>query len=40
MIEESSGGTSVYYIREPGGELIARLHPTEGIRYYHFDELG
>ena len=34
------GDVSVYYIREPGGELIARLHPTEGIRYYHFDELG
>ena len=40
VIEESSGGISVYYIREPGGELIARVHPTDGIRYYHFDELG
>ena len=40
VIEESSGDVSIYYIREPGGELIARLHPTEGIRYYHFDELG
>jgi len=40
VIEESAGGTSVYYIREPGGELIAGVHPTQGIRYYHFDELG
>jgi len=40
VVEESAGGTTVYYIREPGGGLIARVHPTEGIRYYHFDELG
>ncbi|MGB9619695.1 MAG: RHS repeat domain-containing protein [Armatimonadota bacterium] len=41
MIEESvEGGATIYYIREPGGFLIARLHPTDGVRYYHFDELG
>jgi len=40
VIEEHTETNTVYYIREPGGELIARVHPTEGIRYYHFDELG
>jgi RHS repeat-associated protein len=40
VIEESTSGSTAYYIREPGGSLIARVHPTEGIRYYHFDELG
>ena len=40
VIEESSGGSTAHYIREPGGSLIARLNATEGIRYYHFDELG
>jgi len=40
MAESEEAGTTTYYIREPGGELIARMHSTEGIRYYHFDELG
>jgi len=40
VIEEHTETNTVYYIREPGGELIARVHPTEGIRYYHFDEVG
>ena len=40
MLEESTSGSTAYYIREPGGSLLARLHPTDGIRYYHFDELG
>jgi RHS repeat-associated protein len=40
VLEESTSGSTAYYIREPGGSLIARVHPTEGIRYYHFDELG
>ncbi len=30
----------VYYIREPGGELLAMIDPVAGIRYYHFDQLG
>jgi RHS repeat-associated protein len=40
VIEESTSGSTAYYIREPGGSLIARLNATEGIRYYHVDELG
>jgi YD repeat-containing protein len=40
VLEESTSGSTAYYIREPGGSLIARLNATEGIRYYHFDELG
>jgi RHS repeat-associated protein len=40
VVEESTSGSTVQYIREPGGSLIARLNATEGIRYYHFDELG
>jgi RHS repeat-associated protein len=40
VLEESTSGSTAYYIREPGGSLLARLHPTDGIRYYHFDELG
>ncbi|MGC8863834.1 MAG: RHS repeat domain-containing protein [Armatimonadota bacterium] len=40
VIEESTSGSTAYYVREPGGSLIARLNATEGIRYYHFDELG
>jgi len=31
---------SAYYIREPGGEVIARYNETDGWRYYHFDALG
>jgi RHS repeat-associated protein len=40
VLEESTSGSTAYYIREPGGGLIARVHPTDGIRHYHFDELG
>jgi len=40
VLEESTSSSTIYYIGEPGGSLIARLHPTGGIRYYHFDELG
>jgi RHS repeat-associated protein len=40
VLEESTSGSTDHYIREPGGSLLARLHPTDGIRYYHFDELG
>jgi len=40
VLEESTSGSTVYYIREPGGSLLARLNSSDGIRYYHFDELG
>ncbi|MDH7602577.1 MAG: RHS repeat-associated core domain-containing protein [Armatimonadota bacterium] len=40
VLEESSGDTDIYYIREPGGSLIARFEQFDGMRYYHFDELG
>jgi RHS repeat-associated protein len=40
VIEESTSGSTAYCVREPGGSLIARLNATDGIRYYHFDELG
>ncbi|MEN6370822.1 MAG: RHS repeat-associated core domain-containing protein [Armatimonadota bacterium] len=41
IIEENkTGGTPVYYYREPGGSLIARYDSTNGWRYYHFDALG
>jgi len=41
VIEENkAGGTPVYYYREPDGALIARYDSTNGLRYYHFDELG
>ena len=39
MIEEYDGSGSVYYIREPGGRLIAGIHG-QSPRYYHFDALG
>jgi peptidoglycan/xylan/chitin deacetylase (PgdA/CDA1 family) len=40
VIEEvKSGDVPVYYIREPGGELIARSQGTNWS-FYHFDELG
>jgi len=37
--EEHNGADSVYYIREPDGELIARVD-NGSIAYYHFDALG
>jgi RHS repeat-associated protein len=39
VIEEVTPDGSVFYIREPGGELLARVDGSD-IRYYHFDELG
>ena len=39
MIEEYDGSGSVYYIREPDGEFIARVD-NASITYYHFDALG
>jgi len=39
VIEEETPTSTVYYIREPDGSLIARVGP-EGVRYYHFDDLG
>jgi len=39
VIEEYDGSGSVYYIREPDGELIARIG-SSSVAYYHFDALG
>ena len=39
VIEEVAPSGSVYYIREPGGALIARV-AGETIQYYNFDDLG
>jgi len=39
LLEKKTGGTSVYYYREPGGSLVAR-QSGEDWRYYHFDALG
>jgi len=39
VIEEVNGESSVYYIREPNGALIARVSG-ETIQYYGFDDLG
>jgi len=39
VIEEYDGSNSVYYIREPDGELIARIG-SSSVAYYHFDALG
>jgi len=38
--DASVPANGVYYIREPGGELLAMIDPVAGIRYYHFDQLG
>ena len=38
VIEEETPSGSVYYIREPGGQLIARIGAS--THYYHFDALG
>ncbi len=40
VVAESSGSGVTYCIREPNGSLIARYDSTNGMRYYHFDELG
>jgi len=39
VIEEHNGSDPVYCIREPDGELIARVD-NGSIAYYHFDALG
>ncbi len=39
VIEERTSGGSVYYYREPNGELIARQAGSDW-HYYHFDALG
>ena len=39
VIKEITPQGTIYYVREPGGELIARV-VGESRRYYHFDELG
>jgi RHS repeat-associated protein len=41
-LKEITPSTTVYYYREPGGELLARQEGTTGStrRYYHFDGLG
>ncbi len=39
IIEETHNGSSVYYVREPSGALIARIAGDQ-TRYYHFDDLG
>ncbi len=40
VIEDSTASSVAYYIREPNGSLIARYDSTNGMRYYHFDQLG
>jgi len=42
VVKEVTPSTTVYYYREPGGELLARQEGSTGStrRYYHFDGLG
>jgi RHS repeat-associated protein len=42
VLKEVTPTATVYYYREPGGELLARQEGTTGStrRYYHFDGLG
>ncbi len=40
VVAESSGSGVTYYIREPNGSLIARCDSINGMRHYHFDQLG
>jgi RHS repeat-associated protein len=42
VAKETTPTTTVYYYREPSGELLARQEGTTGTtrRYYHFDGLG
>ncbi len=40
VMAESTGSGVTYYIREPNGSLIARCDSINGMRYYHFDQLG
>jgi hypothetical protein len=39
VVKEITPSGPVYYIREPGGELIARVSGS-GTHYYHFNDLG
>jgi YD repeat-containing protein len=39
VIDETNPSGNVYYVREPDGELIARLSGTN-VNYYHYDALG
>ena len=39
MIEQIHDNVSVYYVREPDGELICRINGA-ATQYYHFDDLG
>jgi len=39
VIEEETPTSTVYYIREPDGSLIARVEGSV-VQYYHFDDLG
>ena len=39
VLQENTPEGTVNYIREPGGELIARVAGS-AVHYYHFDELG
>ena len=39
VLEESTGEGTVYYVRTPGGGLIARVSGTD-VKYYGFDDLG
>ncbi len=43
VVEETTPSGTYYYIREPVGELVARISSSgesETMQYYHFDELG
>jgi RHS repeat-associated protein len=39
VIEEDYAGSSVYYVRDPSGMLLARVNGPE-TKYYGFDDLG
>ncbi len=39
VLQENTPSSTVYYIREPNGALIARAQGS-ALWYYHFDELG
>jgi RHS repeat-associated protein len=39
VLEESTQAGTVYYVRAPGGGLIARVSGTD-VKYYGFDDLG
>ena len=39
IVFEDRPASDVWYVRDPDGSLIARIG-TNGVRYYHFDQLG